>query len=177
MPDSAKRRGARSAALWISAIVAATAPSSARGEATASTPTAIAVVDFDYSDSSGEPRNQKAEHELRLSDFTQSLRRDLEQGGAYRVVALDCGAEPCSVKRLTPEELFDAARNAGARLLLFGNIHKMSTLIQAARVQLVDIEKNVVLDDRRLSFRGDTDESWKRAEAFLVEKMKEQSAR
>lgn len=174
MSGSARRR-ARSAAFWtILAIASATGP--ARGEAAARRPTAIAVVDFGYSDSSGEPRNQKAEHDARLADFTRSLRRDLEQGGAYKVVALDCGAEPCSVERLTPEELFDAARRAGARLLLFGGIHKMSTLVQWARVQVIDIEKNVVLDDRHLSFRGDTDNSWKRAEAFIVEKMKKQGA-
>lgn len=133
----------------------------------------IAVVDFDYSDTSGEPRNQKAEHEKRLADFNRSLRADLERSGVYRVVTLDCGAEPCSVKRLLPEELFDATRKAGARLVLFGGIHKMSTLVQWARMQIVDVEKNVVLDDRHLSFRGDSDESWKRAETFIVKQMSE----
>lgn len=148
----------------------------ARGEA-AGQATAIGVLDFDYRDTSGEPKNQKAEHESRLRDFVVSLRRDLEQGGAFKVVALDCGAEPCSVKQLTPEELFEAGRRAGARLLLYGGIHKISTLVQVARVQVVDIEKNIVVDDRRLSFRGDDDQAWRRAEAFIVKQMKEQSAR
>lgn len=149
----------------------------ARGQATAGQETTIAVLDFDYSDTSGEPKNQKTEHERRLKDFNLSLRRDLEQSGVYKVVALDCGSEPCTVKGLTPEELFDAARKAGARLVLFGGIHKMSTLVQWARVQVIDIEKNVVLDDRHLSFRGDNDDAWKRAEAFIVKQMNEQSAK
>lgn len=176
MSGSARRQKARSAAAWIMSATALSFAPLAQAEAPARQPTAIAVMDFDYSDSSGEPRDQTAEHETRLKEFTRSLRRDLEQSGAYRIVALDCGAEPCSVKRLTPEELFDAARKAGARLLLYGGVHKMSTLIQSARVQVIDIEKNVALDDRRLSFRGDTDQSWKRAEAFIVEQMRERSA-
>jgi hypothetical protein len=139
------------------------------------TPISLAVLDFDYRDTSGETRNQKDEHEALLRNFMQSLRRDLELGGAYKVVPLDCGAGPCSVMELTPEELFEAAHKAGARLVLFGGVHKMSTLVQWAQVQIVDVEKNVVVDDRHLSFRGDSDEAWRRAEAFLVKQLKEQS--
>lgn len=176
MRCSMRRRNERSAALcaiWIAATLFVVSP--ARAE-TAATTTTIAVVDFDYNDTSGEPTNQRAQHEARLKSFTQALRRDLEQTGAYRVVSLDCGAEPCTVKGLTPEELFEATKKAGARLLLFGGIHKMSTLVQWARVQVVDVEKNVVLDDRHLSFRGDNDESWRRAEAFVIKQLREQAA-
>jgi hypothetical protein len=77
--------------------------------------------------------------------------------------------------RLTPEELFDATRKAGARLLLFGGVHKMSTLVQWAQAQIIDIEKNIVIDDRHLSFRGDSDDAWRRAEAFLAKKLTEEN--
>ncbi len=45
--------------------------------------------------------------------------------------------------RLTPEDLFEATRKAGARFLLFGGVHKMSTLIQLAQVQIIDVEKKL----------------------------------
>ena len=142
--------------------------SQARAEPAARLPTPIAVIDFDYHDTSGETTNQAAEHEQRLRRFMSSLRHDLEAGGGYRVIALYCGAEPCSLKRAAPDELFDAARKAGARLLLYGGVHKMSTLVQWAKLQVVDIEKDVVIEDRHFSFRGDDDEAWRRAERFIV---------
>lgn len=157
-------------AIFVAALTALALGRFACGEAAAEAAT-IAVVEFDYNDTSGEPTNQKARHEARLKTFTQSLRRDLERSGAYRVVPLDCGAEPCTIKGLTPEELFEAAKKAGARLVLFGGVHKMSTLVQWARVQVVDVEKNVVLDDRHLSFRGDDDQAWRRAEAFVAKQL------
>lgn len=162
--------GNRSAWIGVSLALAAATPAHA-----ATDPVPIAVIDFDYRDTSGEQKNQKAEHDARLRDFMRSLRRDLARGGAFRVVALDCGSEPCSVLRLTPDELFEAAKKAGARFVLYGGVHKMSTLVQWAQVQLVDVEKNVVVDDRHLSFRGDDDEAWRRAETFLAAKLTQTS--
>lgn len=164
---------ARKAARILSAIaLAATLATAAEAAAgTPAEPVAVAVLDFDYFDTSEEPRDQAAEHAARLDAFMSALRRDLEQGGGYRVVALACGAQPCTVRSLPPEELFEVAKKAGARLLLYGGVHKMSTLVQWAQTQLVDVERNRLVDDRRLSFRGDDDESWRRAEAHLVDKL------
>ena len=145
---------------------------SARAEERSRIP--IAVIDFDFSDTSGEPRNQTAEHRARLKDFAAKIRSDLDQTGIYRVVAIDCPSQPCTAKEVDAETLFAAAKAAGARLLLFGGLHKVSTLIQNANVQLVDVQANRLLDDRHLSFRGDSDEAWRRAEAFIVEKLKKQ---
>jgi hypothetical protein len=63
------------------------------------------------------------------------------------------------------------ARQAGARLLLFGGIHKMSTLIQWAKVQAVDLQTEKLVFDRLLTFRGDTDDAWRRTEVFVAEQM------
>lgn len=131
----------------------------------------IAVIDFDYFDTSGEPRDQQAEHARRLRDFMSGLRRDLAETGKFRVISLDCGAEPCAVRKITPPELFDAAKKAGARFILYGGVHKMSTLVQWAKTQLVDVEKNRLIDDRWLTFRGDDDEAWRRAEAYLAKRL------
>jgi hypothetical protein len=40
---------------------------------------AIAVIDFDYVDTSGEARDQRQEHEARLGTFMRELKRNLGQ--------------------------------------------------------------------------------------------------
>jgi len=139
-------------------------------------PTTIVVLDFDYSDSSGEPRDQEAVHQARLGAFAERIRAALAASGAYRVVPAQCPARPCSAKNYETEELFDFARRAGAKLMLFGGVHKMSTLVQWARVELVDVAENRLVDDRHLSFRGDDEDSWRRAADYVARKMTKQHA-
>jgi hypothetical protein len=61
-----------------------------------------------------------------------------------------------------------AARKAGAKLLLYGGIHKQSTLIQWAKVEVIDLERDRLVYDRLFSFRGDDANAWRRAEQFLA---------
>jgi hypothetical protein len=142
----------------------------ARGEEPSSLRIPIAVADFDYLDTSAEPINQEAVHAERLRTFTERLRLDLAQQN-YRIVELSCAQRPCSVRRSTAERLIESARAAGARLLLVGGIRKVSTLIQNGRIQVADVEMNQVVFDRLISFRGDTDESWERAERFVMREL------
>lgn len=133
----------------------------------------IAIVDFDYIDSSGEAQDQTAKHQAQLQAFMTLVRQDLAQSGKYRVVALSCQPAPCSTD--DPTQLFDEARRAGAALLLYGGIHKLSTLIQMAKVQMVDIRKDKVVFDRFLTFRGDNDEAWRHTGTFLAADLKAQN--
>lgn len=48
----------------------------------------------------------------------------------------------------------------------------MSTLVQVAKVQVVDVQKDALSLDRLLSFRGDDDKAWQRAESFLAADLK-----
>ena len=134
-------------------------------------PIPIAVLDFDYTDSSGEPGDQTALHRARLGAFAARIRAALAGSGAYRVVVAACTAPPCSAKNYAPEELFTIARHAGAKLMLFGGLHKMSTLVQWGRVELVDVGENRLIDDRHLSFRGDDDQAWRRAADYVAQKL------
>jgi hypothetical protein len=43
---------------------------------------AIAIVDFNYVDTSGEMRDQRTEHEMRLSVFMSALKNDLAAGNS-----------------------------------------------------------------------------------------------
>jgi hypothetical protein len=138
-------------------------------------PVSIAVLDFDYSDTSGEPQDQTAAHRARLEEFSALIRSALAGSGAYRVVAAACPAAPCSAKNYAPDELFAIARRAGAKLMLFGALHKMSTLVQWGRVELVDVEENRLLDERHLSFRGDDDRAFRRAADFVAQRLVKQA--
>lgn len=129
--------------------------------------TAIAVADFDYIDTSGEVRDQKDIHAARVQSFSEAVRTDLTRNGAYRTIALNC-REACSALEASPSKLLEEARRQGARVLVFGGIHKQSTLIQWLKVEAVDLQTQKVVFDRLMSFRGDDDASWRRAEEFLV---------
>ena len=142
--------------------------SPAQSEDVKAPPIPIAVADFDYFDTSGEPTSQQAEHQARLQAFADAIRADLARDGHYRVVTLSCPQGRCAAAELAPADLLERARAAGANRLLYGGIQKMSTLIQNAKVQVVDIAENKLRFDRLITFRGDTDESWQRAERFIV---------
>ncbi len=131
-------------------------------------PIPIAVPELDYVDTSGELRDQHQEHELRLRRFTEALRSDLARSGKYRIVTAQCGPAPCTVGGSPAPELLAAARKAGARLILLGGIHKESTLLQWAKVDAVDAAADRSVWDKLLTFRGDSDEAWDRAEAFVA---------
>ena len=130
-------------------------------------PVPIAVLDLAYFDTSGEVRDQTQAHAARIRRFSEALRSDLARGGRFRIVTAQCGAAPCSASG-EPSELVARAREAGARLLLIGGVHKQSTLIQWAKVQAVEVRNERVVLDKLLTFRGDTDEAWERAEAFVA---------
>jgi hypothetical protein len=127
----------------------------------------LAIVDFAYVDTSGEPTDQVAAHQERLRAFMTALRRDFAADGQFHLVPVSCGPVSCMDDGLAPADLFRAASEAGATILVIGGIHKQSTLIQWAKVQAIDIAANRVVFDRLFTFRGDSDEAWERAEAFV----------
>jgi hypothetical protein len=161
----------RSAYLSIAAVATAalaTALAGLRAQADAPPqPAALAVLNLDYVDTSGEPTDQTAAHQRRAADFVSALQRDLAANGQYRIVPMSCGSAPCD-PAMNPLELQKAARAAGAKLVLLGGVHKMSSLVQWAKIQIADEDQGRIVFDRLLTFRGDTDEAWQKAESFLA---------
>lgn len=51
---------------------------------------------------------------------------------------------------------------------IIGGIHKTSTLVQWAKVAVIDVNANHLLFDKLYTFRGDNDQAWDRAEAFIA---------
>lgn len=160
--------------IWVLAFVLCLASSQRSMASESQQPIPIAVIDFDYSDTSGEAHDLTAEHRTQLQGFMDSIRGALTADEKYRLVAVSCGGGPCSLSRSTPPELVNEAKRAGARLLLYGGVHKESTLVQWAKVQVVDIEDDKLVFDRWLSFRGDTDEAWRRAESFVAKELEKE---
>jgi hypothetical protein len=129
---------------------------------------AIAVIDFDYIDTSGEERDQRKEHEARLDVFMRTLKGDLGSDNSFRLVTPACAPDLCSLAGSTVADLVAAAREAGADMLLIGGVHKMSTLVRWAKIEAIDARTGRVMFDRLFTFRGDTDDAWRRAEAFIA---------
>jgi len=98
-----------------------------------------------------------------------ALRQDVAASRKYRMVVTTCRPIPCQVGQSALTELQDATRQADAKILMMGDVHKMSTLIQNARVMAVDLETHAVVLDKLVTFRGDTDEAWQRAETFIAQ--------
>jgi len=152
----------------VAACFLAIAPMAARADEAAAEPIPVAVAEFDYMDTSGEAQDQQAKHEAQLQSFADSIRAGLESSGKYRIVPLVCEPMPCRASDLDAEELIAAARKAGAQQLVFGGIHKMSTLVQFAKIQVLDLKLDKLIFERLLTFRGDNADAWDHAQRFVV---------
>ena len=155
------------AAFAAAALATALGGQCAQADVAPTQPVALAVLNLEYVDTSGEPKDQTAAHQRRAADFVSALQRDLAANGQYRIVPLSCGSAPCE-PAMNPFELQKAARAAGAKLVLLGGVHKMSSLIQWAKIEITDEEQGRIVFDRLVTFRGDTDEAWQKAESFVA---------
>ncbi|WP_441236750.1 DUF2380 domain-containing protein [Bradyrhizobium sp. 930_D9_N1_4] len=131
--------------LILSAFLLFTLPA-AYSPADAEAAIGVAMDDFSYTDTSAEPANQTAAHERRLQAFMAALRRDIGEGGRFRLVP---------------------SAQDGAAFKVIGGIQKTSTLVQWAKVAVIDVGAKRLVMDKLYTFRGDNDESWERAEVFV----------
>ena len=97
-----------------------------------------------------------------------ALRSDLTASGKIANATLECPPNACSVGDIADSQLLGKAKEAGATHLLIGRFHKMSTLIQQAKFDVIDVKARKIVFDRYISFRGDNDAAWRRAESFLA---------
>ena len=157
----------RSAGLaWVAVAVFSVSPVR-QGRAQGEIPV-LAVAEIQYVDTSGEVIDQSADHFRRLREFEASLRTDLAASGKVRNVALDCPPNACSVDDIDAEQLLGKAQAAGAGYLLISSFHKVSTLVQWAKIDLVEVKSRNVVFNRLVTFRGDNDKAWRHAESFIV---------
>jgi Protein of unknown function (DUF2380) len=136
-------------------------------------PLTVAVADFDYIDTSGEVKDQRAEHQARMAQFAELLRAKLGADGQFQVMPLECAEPPCTPVNMHPDDFIAASRRSAARFVVYGGIHKTSTLVQWGDVELLDLEANKLLLKRTVTFRGDNDEAFRRAAAFVSDTVRE----
>ena len=128
----------------------------------------FAVAEIHYVDTSGEAIDQSADHRRRLREFEATLRSDLAASGKMANAMLECPVNACSVGDLNDAQLLDKAKEAGATHLVIGRFHKMSTLIQQAKFDVIDVKARKMVFDRYITFRGDNDAAWRHAESFVA---------
>jgi hypothetical protein len=131
-------------------------------------PSSVAVAGFDFRDTSGEVVDQSADHDARLEAVGVALRNGLSKHQRIRLVPLACQRHECTARTSGLEALSRQARKASARYLLIGEVHKMSTLVGWMKFAVLDLNDNKPTCDRFLTYRGDTDEAWRRAAEFAV---------
>ncbi|HEX7921852.1 MAG TPA: DUF2380 domain-containing protein [Bradyrhizobium sp.] len=129
-------------------LLAGSCPLRAETGATVAPPLGVSVDDFSYVDTSGEVIDQTAIHQKRLDAFMAALRADVAAEPRYRLVA-------------------PTAPAGEARIKVIGGVQKMSTLIQWAKVAVIDAEASRVLYEKLYTFRGDNDEAWDHARMFV----------
>lgn len=134
----------------------------------AAAPRLVAVPDAGFSDSSGEARDQGADHVARLRALSDELRTEIVRDGALASLPLACGQTPCPLDADAVAALRERARQGGAAYILLASVHKMSTLVMAMKVDVFEVESGRLVASKLLSFRGDTDEGWSRAGAFVA---------
>jgi Protein of unknown function (DUF2380) len=134
-------------------------------------PPVLAVAEIQYVDTSGEITDQSADHVRRLREFEASLRTDLAASGKVRNGVLDCPPNACSIGDIEADHLLDKAQAAGADYLLISSFHKLSTLVQWAKFDLVDVKTRNVVFNRLVTFRGDNDKAWRHAESFVAKEI------
>jgi len=136
--------------------------------AEAKPPPTLAAANFAFKDTSGEIKDQTAEHARRLHALNEAVRHGLAQNGKIKTVLLTCQNDTCNAAEPGLEVLAAEAKKAGASHLLFGEVHKMSTLVGWIKYAMVDLSQNAAVCERTLSYRGDNDQAWQHAARFAV---------
>lgn len=141
------------------------AASAVQAETGASSLQRFVIVPFGFRDTSGEVRDQRADHERRLDIAMDATHKFLSESGLIEPIVLQCGDEGCPA---SVAELVERARVEDGRYMLIGMFQKTSTLIGWVKFDVLDLEAEEVRCDRIISYRGDTDEAWFRAARQVV---------
>ncbi|MEZ2126554.1 MULTISPECIES: DUF2380 domain-containing protein [unclassified Sinorhizobium] len=149
-------------------VLAGAIGSASSGFADTAVPITLAITNFDFRDTSGEVRDLSAEHARRLEAMGIMLQEGLSASKRMNVVPVTCETGKCTARTAGLEALSSQAKTAGANYMLIGEVHKLSTLVGNVKFAVFDLTSNKPTCDRFLTYRGDTDEAWRRAAAFAA---------
>jgi hypothetical protein len=138
--------------------------------AIAQAPPGIAVFDIQLLNTSPAPSTQA--EIARTQRTTKALRDAIAASGRYRVIdiapvrpALEAGPE---LRNCNGCEL-DYARRLGADYAAVGWVQKVSNLILNINVAIENVATGKTIARGSVDIRGNTDESWQRGLAYLLE--------
>lgn len=136
----------------------------------AAAPMPVAVFDFTLVDTSPAPPSDA--ERARTAALGEALRAKLAQSGRYRVI--DTTPARSELAKL-PEIMncngceLTLAKNLGAKAAAYGWVQKVSDLILNINVVIEDADSGRKIAAGSVDIRGNTDESWRRGLAYLIE--------
>ncbi|AGK58640.1 hypothetical protein HYPDE_34843 [Hyphomicrobium denitrificans 1NES1] len=145
------------------------------GQAAESSPPKLAVFDFELADfSAGGPiAGESPTETARLKLVTKLARRLIEQSGRYQLVDTGPAGSEDKVKEHWLRNCngcdADIALKLGADQSFLGTIQKLSVLVHTVVFQIRDTRTGKIILNVQTDLRGDTDESWTRSVAWLIE--------
>lgn len=149
----------------------------------AESPPAVAVLGFELIDEHPVPE-QAEDLQRRLAAIDRQFQQGLHRLGLYQIVPIDPAQD--LLDKLRKENAFVYRCNAcfselgqrlGVRLVAVGWVQRVSNLILNVNVALIDAGTGKEILSKSVDMRGNTDESWKRAVAFMLRDWSERRAR
>jgi hypothetical protein len=135
-------------------------------------PLKVAVFDFELVDTSlqGEVDGPRADEQRRLMNAGVQLRRGLADSGKFAILDIapvNAAAHGSNLQACGGCDV-QYAQQVGADLAVTGVVQKVSNLILNMNVYLRDAHTGNLVTSMSADFRGNTDESWSRAAAYLL---------
>lgn len=140
----------------------------------------IAVLDFELIDETQDTSPETlAAQKKRLGLISGQLRRELSDGGLYRVIDSAPAANYIGELKARQElhacngcEL-DIGKKLGADLVLTAWVQKVSNLILNINIEIKRVGSGKTLLNKSVDIRGNTDQSWSRGISYMVRDMVE----
>ena len=170
MKSIALRSAVAALALWGFAALAAEPPT-------------IAVIGFELVDDHPDPIRD-ADHKRRLAAIHAQLQQGLHQRGLYRVV--DTAPAQAQIDALRAQNAYlyrcngclaEVGQRLGTRLGVVGWVQRVSELILNVNVSVRDAATDQEVLAKSVDLRGNNDESWTRAVAFMLRDWSERRER
>jgi hypothetical protein len=106
-----------------------------------------------------------------VAKFVEFVRQNLSAQSEASVLPFECSQHPCMPFSMGSDEFVAAARRSGAQFVVYGGIHKHTSA--RGLVEVLDLQNEKLLLKRAVRFRGDNDEAYRRAAAFVGDMVRE----
>jgi hypothetical protein len=134
-------------------------------------PTAVFDIGFDDTSLQGQEQGVRADQQKRLQALDANLRAMLVKSGCCELVPItDVAKQAQDVDMWNCKGCdVDLARKVGAKISVTGWVQKVSNLILNVNLVARNVETGQVIEAGSVDIRGNTDESWSRGLAYLLQ--------